>query len=89
MTVNLADLATFVIIENKINNISSLNLEKIQPIIQNSGFAFHVPADGEIVTAFKAIPPTQTFWKTISVFVMFNALEERLSIQIRNGKKIL
>ncbi len=51
--------------------------------------AFHVPADGKIVTAFKAIPPTQTFWKTISLFVIFNTLEEKLSIQIRSGKKIL
>ncbi|MEO3706971.1 hypothetical protein [Trichormus azollae] len=58
VTVNLPDLATFVNIENRINNISSLNIENIQEIIQNSGLVFHVPAEGKIVTAFKAITPT-------------------------------
>ncbi|WP_026104162.1 hypothetical protein [Anabaena sp. PCC 7108] len=89
VTIKLPDLANFVNIENKINNISSLSLETIQQIIQDSGLAFHVPETGKIVTAFKVIPQTQIFWKTISLFVIFDALEEKLSIQIRSGKRIL
>ncbi|MEA5554383.1 hypothetical protein VB713_25960 [Anabaena cylindrica UHCC 0172] len=89
VTIKLPDLATFVNIENKINNISSLTLEKIQQILQDSDLAFHVPAEGKIVTAFKVIPPTQIFWKTVSLFVIFDALEDKLSIQLRKGKQIL
>ncbi|AFZ58996.1 hypothetical protein H6G54_23730 [Anabaena cylindrica FACHB-243] len=89
VTTKLPDLATFVNIENKINNISSLTLETIQQILQDSDLAFHVPEEGKIVTAFKVIPPTQIFWKTVSLFVIFDALEDKLSIQLRKGKQIL
>ncbi|MGM3305252.1 hypothetical protein ACSQ6I_04565 [Anabaena sp. WFMT] len=89
VTIKLPDLATFVNIENKINNISSLPLEKIQEILQDSNLAFHVPEESKIVTAFKVIPPTQIFWKTISLFVIFDAIEDKLSVQLRRGKQIL
>ncbi|MBK1986606.1 hypothetical protein A0J48_003465 [Sphaerospermopsis aphanizomenoides BCCUSP55] len=80
---NLPDLATFVNLESKNQQISSLSLENIQQMIQDSGLTIHVPEAGKLVTAFKVIPPTQTFWKTISLFVIFNAKEDKLNIQIR------
>ncbi|MEH2407913.1 hypothetical protein [Nostoc sp.] len=87
--INLPDLADFINIDNKIADISILTLEEIQKNIQASGLALHVPEEGKIVTSYKVLTPTQKIWKKISLFVIFDALEDKLSIQIRNGKQIL
>ncbi|WP_292706271.1 MULTISPECIES: hypothetical protein [unclassified Nostoc] len=87
--INLPDLADFITIDNIITDISSLQLEEIQKIIQASDLALHVPEEGKIVTSYKVLNPTQKFWRKISLFVIFDALEDKLSIQIRNGKQIL
>jgi hypothetical protein len=88
--INLPNLADFITINNKITQITSLTLEEIQKNIQDSGLALHVPTEGKIVTSFRILASTQTIWKKISLFVLFDAIEEeKLSIQIRNGKQIL
>jgi hypothetical protein len=88
-TINLPDLADFIAIVHTIADISSLPLEEIQKSIQASGLALHAPEEGKIVTSFKLLPSTQNFWRKISLFVIFDALEDKLTIQIRNGKQIL
>ncbi|MFM2060754.1 MAG: hypothetical protein RLZZ507_424 [Cyanobacteriota bacterium] len=87
--VNLPDLATFINVDQKINQISSLSIEEVQQLIQDSGLKFHIPEEGKIVTGFKVIPPTKPVWKTISLFVIFDVIEDKLNIQIRSGKRIL
>ncbi|MBW4498265.1 MAG: hypothetical protein KME57_01390 [Scytonema hyalinum WJT4-NPBG1] len=87
--INLPDLAEFVSIDNTITDISSLSLEELQQNIQASGLALHVPEDGKIVISCKVVAPTKKIWKTISLFVLFDALEDKLNIQLRKGKQIL
>ncbi|MEH2386740.1 MAG: hypothetical protein V7K14_13380 [Nostoc sp.] len=87
--INLPDLADFITIDNIIADISLLPLEEIQKSIQASGLALHVPEEGKIVTSSKVLASTQKIWRKISLFVIFDALEDKLSIQIRNGKQIL
>ncbi|BAZ24708.1 hypothetical protein NIES4073_56060 [Kalymmatonema gypsitolerans NIES-4073] len=87
--VNLPELAEFVTIDNTITDISSFSLEELQQNIQASGLALHVPEDGKIVISCKVIAPTKKIWKTISLFVLFDALENKLNIQLRKGKQIL
>ncbi|MEH2421995.1 MAG: hypothetical protein V7K48_14045 [Nostoc sp.] len=87
--INLPDLADFISIDNTITDISVLPLEEIQKSIQTSGLALHVPEEGKIVTLCKIIASTQKIWRKISLFVIYNALEDKLSIQIRSGKQIL
>jgi len=86
---NLPDLAEFIKIARKINDISALSIEKLQKCIQLSGLDFHVPELGKIVTKCKVSAPAQIIWKNISLFVICDAREDKLSIQIRNGKQIL
>ncbi|HYW20962.1 MAG TPA: hypothetical protein VE956_17000 [Nodularia sp. (in: cyanobacteria)] len=86
---NLPDLAEFIKIARKINDISALSLEKLQKCIQLSGLDFHVPELGKIVTKCKVLAPAQIIWKNISLFVIWDAGKDKLSIQIRNGKQIL
>ncbi|MEJ6484287.1 hypothetical protein N0Y54_23735 [Nostoc punctiforme UO1] len=87
--INLPDLADFLTIDRAIADISSLQLEEIQKSIQASDLALHVPEEGKIVTSYKVLNPTQKFWRKISLFVIFDALEDKLNFQIRNGKQIL
>ncbi|MBD0386659.1 MAG: hypothetical protein ICV54_09050 [Nostoc sp. C3-bin3] len=87
--INLPDLADFISIDNTIADISSLPLVEIQKSIQASGLALHAPEEGKIVTSYKILNSTQKIWRKISLFIIFDALEDKLSIQIRNGKQIL
>ncbi|MCC5623341.1 phospholipase D-like domain-containing protein, partial [Nostoc sp. CHAB 5715] len=88
-TITLPDLADFITIDHTIADIASLPLEEIQKSIQASGLALHVPEEGKIVTSYRVLASTQKIWRKISLFVIFDALEDKLSIQIRNGKQIL
>ncbi|WP_229496057.1 hypothetical protein [Nostoc mirabile] len=88
-TITLPDLADFITLDHTIADISSLPLEEIQKSIQASGLALHVPEEGKIVTSCRVLASTQKIWRKISLFVIFDALEEKLTIQIRNGKQIL
>ncbi|MBE8965503.1 hypothetical protein IQ277_04330 [Nostocales cyanobacterium LEGE 12452] len=87
--INLPDLADFITIDHTIADIASLPLEEIQKSIQASGLALHTPEEGKIVTSYKVLASTQKIWKKISIFIIFDDLEDKLSIQIRNGKQIL
>ncbi len=87
--VNLPDLADFVTIENRLPDVSSLSLEELQQLVQASSLGLHVPESGKIVTSYKIAAPTQTIWKTMSLFVIFDALEDKVRFQVRRGKQIL
>ncbi|MDZ8139700.1 MAG: hypothetical protein RM049_31160 [Nostoc sp. DedQUE04] len=87
--INLPDLADFITIDNTIADITSLPLEQIQTNIQASGLALHVPEKGKIVTSCKVLASTQKIWRKISIFIILDAFEDNLSIQIRNGTQIL
>lgn len=88
-TINLPDLADFITIDHTIADIASLPLEEIQKSIQALGLALHVPEEGKIVTSCRVLASTQKIWRKILLFVIFDALEDKLSIQIRSGKQIL
>lgn len=87
--INLPYLADFITIDHTIADIASLPLEAIQKSIQASNLALHVPEEGKIVTSYRVLASTQKIWRKISLFVMFDSLEDKLTIQIRNGKQIL
>ncbi|WP_086767176.1 hypothetical protein [Nostoc sp. 106C] len=89
VVINLLSLANILNIDFKINEISSLSLEQIQTSLQASGVALHVPETGKIVTAFRVIAPTQTIWRKISLFLIFDAKEDKICLQLRRGKQIL
>jgi hypothetical protein len=86
---NLPDLAEFIKVGRKINDISALSLEKIQQCMQLSGLDFHAPELGKIVTDCKVLAPPQIIWKPLSLLVVFDAVANKVSIQIRSGKQIL
>ena len=69
--------------------MSELGLEELQRIIQGSGLGLHVPEDGKIITAAFFTKESQTIWQSVSIFVIFDALEDAIKLQVRQGKQIL
>lgn len=86
--INLPDIADFINLDNKID-ISLLPLEEIQKNIQASDLALHVPEQGKLVTSLKVVASTQKIWQKISLFLIFDIVQDKFSFQVRSGKQIL
>ncbi|MBW4644470.1 MAG: hypothetical protein KME23_16025 [Goleter apudmare HA4340-LM2] len=76
-------------IAHKVTDIATLQLAEIHQIIQDSDLELHQPEADKIVNGFRVLPQTQTVEKTISLFVLFDAGLDKLSIQIIDGKQLL
>ena len=88
-TIDLPDLADLILLEHQISDIANLSVTEIQPLIQDSGLGIHIPADGKIVTKCDVVGDDLNIWQTISIFVLFDAIENQTNIQVRQGKQIL
>ena len=88
-SVNLPDLADLVSLEHKITDLANLSLAEIQPLIQDSGLGIHAPQNGKIVSACDVVGDDLDIWQTVSVFVLLDAIENKTTIQVRQGKQIL
>ncbi len=88
-SVNLPDLADFVSLEHKITDLANLSLAEIQPLIQASGLGIHVPENGKIVSKCDVVGDDLEIWQIVSVFVLLDAIENKTTIQVRQGKQIL
>ncbi|MCF4968785.1 hypothetical protein [Nostoc sp. CMAA1605] len=87
--ITLPNLAEFVNIEQENNGLISLSLDELQRKIQDSSLALHIPEDGKIINSCKIISPGKKIWKKIEVLVIYDANDDQLNIQVRNGNKIL
>ncbi|NQE36307.1 hypothetical protein [Microcoleus asticus] len=88
-SVNLPDLADLVSLEHKITDLADLSIAEIQPLIQASGLGIHVPENGKIVSKCDVIGDDLDIWQTVSIFVLLDAIEDKTTIQVRQGKQIL
>ena len=88
-SVNLPDLADLVSLEHKIADLADLSIAEIQPLIQASGLGIHVPENGKIVSECVVIGDDLDIWQTVSIFVLLDAIEDKTTIQVRQGKQIL
>jgi len=86
---NLPDLADLVSLEHKITDLADLSIAEIQPLIQASGLGIHVPENGKIVSECAVIGDDLDIWQTVSIFVLLDAIENKTTIQVRQGKQIL
>ncbi|MEG3876374.1 hypothetical protein QT972_03175 [Microcoleus sp. herbarium7] len=87
--IDLPIFEDLIAIENRCQEISELGLEELQRIIQASGLGLHVPEDGKIITAANFTKETQAIWQSVAIFVIFDALEDAVKLQVRRGKQIL
>ncbi|MBD2209327.1 hypothetical protein H6G27_05475 [Nostoc linckia FACHB-104] len=89
INLNLPNLTNFLNINLPNQEISSLTLEQIQTSLQASDVEIHVPEAGKIVTAFRALQSQQIIWRKIAIFVIYDANEDKITMQLRRGKEIL
>lgn len=82
------DLKDYIAIDNK-SDFASRSLSELRELIQNSDLGFHSPDDGKLVTSFKVKENVETIWKTLSIIVIFDVLENDFRIQARAGIKVL
>ncbi|WP_341731779.1 hypothetical protein [Microcoleus sp. EPA2] len=87
--IDLPDLADLILLEHKIGDLANLSITEIQPLIENSGLGIHIPADGKLVTKCDVIGDDVNIWQSISIFVLFDAIENQTTIQVRQEKQIL
>jgi hypothetical protein len=88
-SVNLPDLADLVSLEHKFTDLADLSIAEIQPLIQASGLGIHVPENGKIVSKCDVIGDDLDIWQIVSIFVLLDAIENKTTIQVRQGKQIL
>ncbi|MEG4321018.1 MULTISPECIES: hypothetical protein [unclassified Microcoleus] len=88
-SINLPDLTDFVSLEHKITDLADLSIAEIQPLIQASGLGIHVPENGKIVSKCDVVGDDVDIWQIVSVFVLQDAIENKTTIQARQGKQIL
>ena len=88
-SINLPDLADFVSLEHKITDLADLSIAEIQPLIEASDLGIHVPENGKIVSKCDVIGDDLDIWQIVSVFVLQDAIENKTTIQARQGKQIL
>jgi hypothetical protein len=87
---HLQDLTEYIAIENNLKSVSIISLSEIRELIQNSDLGFHSPEDGKFITFFKLEDNiTEVIWKSLSLIVIFDVLENEVKIQAREGKKVL
>ncbi len=88
-SVNLPDLADLVSLEHQISDLADLSIAEMQPLIQASGLGIHAPDNGKIVSKCDVIGDDLDIWQTVSIFVLLNAIDNKTTIQVRQGKQIL
>ena len=86
---NLPDLADLVSLEHQITDFADLSVAEIQPLIQASGLGMHAPDNGKIVSKCDVVGDDLEIWQTISIFVLLSAIDNKTTIQARQGKQIL
>ncbi len=86
---DLPDLAELVSLEHKITDFADLSIAEIQPLIQASGVGIHVPENGKIVSKCDVIGDDLDVLQTVSIFVLLDGIENKTTIQARQGKQIL
>lgn len=88
VTLKLPDVAEVIKASQKTIDISALSLTEIQQSIQSSSLDLHTPDAGKIVTGCKVVSQSQIIWKKINLFVIFDAVANKINIQMRGGKEM-
>ncbi|MEG4866327.1 MULTISPECIES: hypothetical protein [unclassified Microcoleus] len=86
---DLPDLAELVSLEHQITDFADLSIAEIQPLIQASGLGIHIPENGKIVSKCDVIGDDLDVLQTVSIFVLLDGIENKTTIQARQGKQIL
>jgi hypothetical protein len=86
---NLPNLGDFLPLNSRIQPVESLTLTEVQQLLNSQELGFHSPESGKEVTAFQIAEPPETRWQSVALFAIFDTLNQRLTLQLRRGQKLL
>ena len=75
-------------IENEEINFDNLSLTEFHNLLRNNKLSCHDPEDNKIVSNFE-LANDEMIWTPISLFVIFDTLENNIRIEARRGDKVL
>ncbi|MBD2195662.1 MULTISPECIES: phospholipase D-like domain-containing protein [Calothrix] len=85
---DLPDLTEAIQINN-IFDFSSLAIDELQQLVKNSSLGLHVPDEGKLITSCGEVNVSQMIHQKISIFIIFDALENQIKLEARRGNKII
>lgn len=86
---NFPNLGEFMTVEPKVKDLALLSLEEVQNLIRQSGLRLHIPEDDRIVTSCLFDSQTETIFDTISVFFMFDVVDDKFTFLVKQNKRVL
>ena len=66
-----------------------ITLAELQEAVQASSLQFHNPKEGKIVTGFKVVTKEVLVDEPVSLYVIYDEVEERWAIQLRKGRHLV
>jgi hypothetical protein len=85
----LPNLTEYIAIENNLKSVSTISLSELRELVQDSDLGFHSPEDGKFITSFKVEESIEVIWKSLSLILIFDVLENEIKIRAREEKKVL
>lgn len=70
-------------------DFSALSLEEVQEGLSASDLGLHSPEEGKKLNSFQLIGSPQSLSQVVSLFVIFDTLENQIRLELRQGKQIL
>ncbi|WP_019503233.1 phospholipase D-like domain-containing protein [Pleurocapsa sp. PCC 7319] len=79
----------YISIDDRIESYASLSLSELRKLIQNLNLGLHSFEKDKFVIDFEVKDIAKIIWRTLSVIVIFDVLEDNFRIQAREGGKVL
>lgn len=86
---DLSNLENLVPIKDRFFDVSSLSLEQMQEQLEVSNLGLQVPDQGRTLTSFRELNSPKTLLQTISLFIIFDAVENEIRLEARHEKSVL
>jgi len=87
--VSFPSLAELISFENRAVDVAGLTTEEVQKRLSETNLGLHVPEEGQVVSGFYVDGDVEAIASEISLLLILDRVEERLSIQVRKGREIL
>ncbi|PNW35376.1 UNVERIFIED_CONTAM: hypothetical protein BEN50_17680, partial [Euhalothece sp. KZN 001] len=85
-TNNLPQLESLIGFEEQVSDFSKLSLEYVQKQLSRSNLELHSPEEGKKLTSFRLLASPKSLWEIVSVFVIFETIENQIRLEVRQGK---
>lgn len=85
-TNNLPQLESLIGFEEQVSDFSKLSLEYVQKQLSRSNLELHSPEEGKKLTSFRLLGSPKSLGEIVSVFVIFETIENQIRLEVRQGK---